>query len=240
MSVVKAGMVAALAVAVGACGCGGVAGIGGSGGKTACAVFDASKSTRFVVPQYLKRLEAEAADVAEDAGSVVALVVTGDPRVEAIPIKAEFADLTGTEKETDRGEAVRRLVGEVDDDVRESSLGRENPAEGSGIVGGIDLLGDGGDCDSVLVLSDGLETEAFATQHAGVADRASRQRILRRLEARGLVPDLPGVALAFPFGGVLPQGTGEELTEEVLAGLRAFWAEYARAAAANLSWRADE
>jgi hypothetical protein len=165
------------------------------------------------------------------------VVLTGAPRVESIVRSEDFSGLTGEEKQGERSRAVRSFVGQISAEAKQSALGQQNPSEGSGIVDGIDLLADGGKCDSVLALSDGLETAAFHTEHAGLDDPAARQRLVRHLRARGLIPELDGAPLSLPLGGVLPQGTN--IPEETLAGLRSFWQLYAEAAGTELEWRVE-
>ncbi len=203
----------------------------------ACEVVDSSKSTRYVQPHYEEILEGDAGEVADEGGLLVALVITGDPRVESIPEEADFADLTGVEKEGQRSSAIRLLLDEVDSEMRASALGGENPSSGSGIIGGIDLLGDRGDCDSITALSDGLETAAFHAGNEGVVSVGGRERIVQRLQANGLVPDLNGIDLAFPLGGVLPQGT--DMSPANLVGVREFWSLYAETAGTTLIWRVE-
>lgn len=221
------------AAAIGAAGCAGV----GDDPQTACVVFDASKSTRFIVPRYQEHLEAEANEVAESGGTIATVVVTGDPSVEAVPVSEDFSGLTGDEKEGERERKVRQFTADVESEVTSSALGVDNPSGGSGIVAGVALLAEHTNCDSVLALSDGLETDAFASKTAGVGDPANRARILRRLEGERLVPELDGKTLLFPFGGTLPQGTA--IPPETLAGVRSFWDEYAEATGMALAWRSE-
>lgn len=214
----------------------GCAGVGGDP-NTACVAFDASHSTRYIEPEYERILRERIEGVAEEGGRASAVVLTGKPGVEAIVRSEDFSDLTGEEEQGERSRAVRSFTARIADEAQQSLRGGENPTEGSGIVNGLNLLGGYGDCDSVLALSDGLETAAFHTEHAELEDPSARRQLVDRLRVRGLVPDLGGAALSFPLGGVLPQGTN--IPAPVLAGLQSFWREYAHAADATLEWRGE-
>jgi hypothetical protein len=216
-----------------------LSGCGGIGGKaqTACIAFDASHSTRYVEPEYERMLRERVEKVADEGGTVDAIVLTGAPKVEAIVRSEDFSDLTGEEQQGERSRAVSTFTGRVASEARQSLLGRQDPTRGSGIVDGIDLLAEQGGCDSVVALSDGLETSAFHAEHADLGNSAARRRLVERLGKQGLVPALGGDVIFFPLGGVLPQGTN--IPAAVLDGLRSFWQEYAVAAGASLAWRGE-
>jgi hypothetical protein len=213
-------------------------GCGTSGRQTACVLFDSSRSTRFIQVHYEQLLERKAEEVADAGGTMIALVATGDPNVEAIPVRTDFSDDAGVEKQPQRMAALRGFLAEIESKVHNSDLGRENPSFGSGIVGGIALLGEQRECDSVTALSDGLETGAFHSAHTDIASAADRRRLIQRLRRQELIPRLDGVELSFPDGGVLPQGIN--LPAATLRGLLEFWALYAREAGASFSWRVEQ
>jgi hypothetical protein len=207
----------------------------GSGGDTACVVLDASASTRYIVPHYLGELGEEVDRAAEAGGTVAVLVATGRPGTEATVEEESFDGLTGVEMQGSRAMAVRHFLGKTDALDETAREGGADPTAGSAIVEAIGVVSEGRSCGSIVVLSDGLETRAFQSKSAGIADPSRRRALVARLRGEGLVPELDGAVLAFPFGGALPQGTA--IGQAILRALPEFWSEYAHAAGGAFAWR---
>lgn len=200
-----------------------------------CVPIDGSQSARFALVYYQERLRALLGDVASDGGTIRAMVAVGDPSVEANPRTADFSDLTGVERESDRQAAIDGFITDLQTDLQAAAAGTQNPTPGSGIVKAINVLADAGRCDQVVALADGLENSSFRVSEEPIETEAGRASVIDRLDARGEIPDLEGAELSFPFGGFLPQGT--TLDDRKLRALPLIWDDFADAAGAGFSWR---
>jgi len=211
-----------------------VAACGGST-QPACIVIDASKSTRYAVYDYLGRFDRESAAVAEAGGSLAVVVATGEPMVESdVEVSEDFGELGGADRTSQRAAAVEDFTRGVHRGTRLASTGLANPSSGSGIVAAVSLVAGQG-CASIEALSDGLEAADVRMKREDILTPSGRARLLDRLEARGLLPDLSGVELRFPFGGYLPQGTS--IPKARLDAVPKFWTDYSDRTGAVLVWQ---
>jgi hypothetical protein len=206
----------------------------GSSGSPACVVVDASHSTRYALPTYLERLEEAVLESADAGGSVAGLVATGEPLVESKVETVDFSGLTSNEDTGPRNAKAQEFLDNVNDAARAASTGAEARAPGSGIVAAISLVA-GQDCASILVLSDGLESADARMKVDDILSDDGRQELLDQIEQRGRLPDLERIALDFPLGGYIPQGTG--ISKQRLAAVELFWQAYAARTSSSLSWR---
>jgi hypothetical protein len=201
---------------------------------TRCEVIDVSFSTTFVRTDYMERFAADLTATADAGGRVVAVVVSGNPLVESNPKSQSFAGFEGTERSGERSGMVAAFTEIVQADIEQAGSGVRNPTKGSGILAGIALMGSG-NCDSITVLSDGLERSDIVVDKDDILTEPGRARLIDQLDARGRVPNLQGAELRFPFGGYVPQGS--TLTRERVGALPKFWKAYADRAHASFSWR---
>jgi len=205
----------------------------GSSKPRACVVIDASRSTRYALLYYEERFVQSIEEAAEAGDSVAVVVATGDPLVESAIEREDFSGLTNVDQGSDRSAAVEDLESRVERAIQ-LAAGTLNPTPGSGIVAAIALVVGQG-CASVEVLSDGLEASDVHMKRDDIVSARGRDRLLDHLAERGLLPNLEGVALRFPFGGYLPQGTA--IPKARLDALPTFWGDYAERTEATLSWR---
>jgi hypothetical protein len=205
----------------------------GSSDPRACFVIDASQSTRYALFDYEERFAQSLEETAEAGDSVAVVVATGDPLVESNVEREDFSGLTNADQGSDRSGAIEDLASRVERTIQVAT-GTLNPTPGSGIVAAIALVAGQG-CASVEVLSDGLEASDVRMKRDDIITAGGRDRLLDRLAERGLLPDLDGVELRFPFGGYLPQGTA--IPQARLDALPTFWSDYAERTGATFSWR---
>ncbi|NLT07366.1 MAG: hypothetical protein GXY03_13805 [Solirubrobacterales bacterium] len=201
----------------------------------ACYLWDASRSGVALEPEYRVHIRDSVDGFADQGADVAGLVVKGDARVEARPIRADFGDVAGFEKSGERSIAVGDFLDEVDDDADESLSDVRNPTKGSNIIGGLDVLGDL-DCATVIVLSDGIERSRDVDMRIDeIATAVDRRALIETIERRHGLPDLDGADLHFPFGG-RRRANGPVWTDRIRY-VEPFWAEFAEATGANLIWR---
>ncbi|HZO06716.1 MAG TPA: hypothetical protein VFB52_10030, partial [Solirubrobacterales bacterium] len=166
----------------------------GDSTSTACVVVDASHSTRYALPDYLERLESSVLDAANAGESVAALVATGQPLVESKVETEDFSGLTSSEDIGERNALAQEFLADVDGSARDASLGTAKPAPGSGIVAAISLVSTRG-CDSMLVLSDGLEAADVRMKVDDILSVDGRTALLDKVEQRGRLPRLEGMTV---------------------------------------------
>lgn len=221
-----AAIASALAIAVVIAGCG--------AGKSHCMAIDVSGSTKYASPEYQALFQESVDEIASTGGAIRAAVVAGNPLVQSSVQEQSFKGLTGSENTADRAAAVDEFTDGVEDRIPGVSSIKPRSKHGSGVLAAISLLAEGGSCETMTVLSDGLES-ADAIFPRDLRTAGGSAAVIASLKRRELIPELAGADLRFPYGGYVPQS--RHLTSDDVLLLKQFWTEYAAASGSvGFSW----
>ncbi len=223
-------------------GCGG----GGQSGNglSACAIADVSGSTGEARSAYTSDFNLLAKRVGTTgSGNVCVVLTAGDPQAEA-PVADVYVGPKATRSRVAVPEstnakiktllAVAKARKQFEAVLSEPAVGNPGSALIEAAVVAAHRLHPG---DELLYLSDGIQNSPTTGNFLKVdLSTEARERLLTRLKQEGLIPDLEGVRISFPFLLYHPHGLRIPQAQEV--NIRSFWEEWAKQAKAT--WSPEE
>lgn len=201
-------------------------------GKT-CVVADVSDSTKNVRGDYVTSFNRYADDAARNAsGALCVVLAAGKPQADSPGTWVNLAP--ANRYASNATQALKQNVDRVTAQFA-SILEDPGPARGSALIEGAYVGGSNlQEGDTLLILTDGIEnSNAFGDMHELDLTPAGVERLLDRVEAAGMMPDLRGQKLVMPMLLVHRDGIG--MTAEKLAQVRQFWRAYAERAGTQIS-----
>jgi hypothetical protein len=232
--------VCALGVLLTGCGGGGRSG----NGLSACVIADVSGSTGEARSAYTSDFNLLAKRVGTvGSGNICVVLTAGDPQAEA-PVADVYVGPTATRSRIAAPEstspknkillAVAKASKQFEAVLAEPVVGDPGSALIEAAVVAAHHLRPG---DELLYLSDGIQNSPTTGNFLSVdLSTEARERLLARLKQEGLIPDLEGVRVSFPF--LLYHPHGLRIPQEQEVDIRSFWEEWAGQAKAT--WSPEE
>jgi hypothetical protein len=172
---------------------------------------------------------------AKDGVALKVLPFAGSPKVESVPLEESFHGLTDL--------AARRVVHRMTSRIEAESLalqggyGSAKLHAGSGVVDALAKVNEGKRCTGGLTaLTDALERRLFDVYHADYLTVAGRGTIIDTLKDDNTLPDLAHVAVSFPYGGVVPDGSVLSEDPKRVASLKPMFQAIVVAGGGRFSW----
>ncbi|HEV7771534.1 MAG TPA: hypothetical protein VGO66_12865 [Solirubrobacterales bacterium] len=228
-----AGGAALLLMAVG----GAVVLASGGGGHAAngCVIVDVSESTEVARQEYGEEFSDFATSIGLDgSGDMCVIFAAADPLAESLaePLFVGPAESKkgGIEERSD----VEAKVAVAREDLESSLAGSSLRDNGSALIeAGVEAAQFLQPGDRLLYLSDGLQwTPELHLSKLDLTPTAIA-RLLAEMEAEGLIPDLEGVEISFPFMLYHPGGIDDAKVRRITD----FWEEWAERARADITVR---
>jgi len=198
---------------------------GGSDSKASgCVIADVSESTSEARSRYAAAFGEFASGIGnEGSGELCLVVAAAKPLTEGTPISAYVGpDPEHVDKPQAKGDVEQRVqtaTSQLSQLLAEPSVDQKGSALVEAATVTADVLEPG---DRLLILSDGFQWSPTAGHLQEMdLDPVAIEDLIRKLDGIGLVPDLEGVEIEFPFmllhPGGLPNG------EETALGIKSFW-----------------
>lgn len=209
---------------------------GGSAGKASgCVIADVSESTSEARSRYAAAFSEFASEIGnEGTGELCLVVAAAKPLTEGTPISAYVGpDPEHVDKPQAKGdveERVQTATSQLSQLLAEPSVDEKGSALVEAATVAADVLEPG---DRLLFLSDGFQwSPAGGHLQEMDLDAVAIDALIRKLDGIGLVPDLEGVKIEYPFlllhPGGLPNG------EETALGIKSFWDAWVEETGAEL------
>jgi hypothetical protein len=230
-------LVGAAAVLVTAATVGIVALAGGSDEHkaSACVIVDVSESTDHARASYGDQFSRFATSIGlEGSGEICVIFAAADPLAESLVeplfVGPALSKKGGLEEVSD----VERKVANADAELEERMADPTIRERGSGLLeAATEAAKSLHPGDRLLFLSDGLQwTPHLHLQQLDLIP-GEIATLLDELEAEGLVPDLGGVEIEFPYLLFHPGGLDDEEARQIIS----FWEEWAARAGATITVR---
>jgi hypothetical protein len=164
---------------------------------------------------------------------VKAFPFAGAPRTESVP---ELMKLHALEADEQRAE-IRRKLRKLEEQALDLQAERGKRGAGSGVLDALGKAVEGTKCDAgVIAYTDGLERRAFDVYRADYVSQKGRAKLIDDLKAAGLIPDLKGINVAMPYGGVVPSGSKLAEDPRRVAALGELYEAIVEAGGGHLTW----
>lgn len=202
---------------------------------TGCVIADVSESTLEARPHYITSFRNFATEIGtEGSGDVCLIVAAAHPITEGTPIRAYVGPKPGDagkpSAQGDIEEEVSLATSQFTALLEEPSVDEEGSALVEAATEAARVVEPG---DRILFLSDGLEWSPMVGHlQAKELNSTSIAELMQEMGSKGLLPDLEGVRVEFPY--LLFHPGGLPGNEEAVFGLEEFWKAWARETGAEL------